>query len=426
MSVVCWHIPNLLVGLAVRDQPQLAGRPLALLDASEAVCALSHEARASQVTLGMSKHKAQRRCPDLVTRPLDMAKRQHEQAALMGALTEWGLPVEERGWGSAYIDLRPIATRWDEIRPLCIDLAQKIYKRWDNAQTLIPKIGWDTGKFVAYAAAASVPQGKMKPVPHAEEQPFLRVQPSRLLPLAPESLEQLDWLGIRTVGAYAALPAASVRQRFGEVGKLAHRLAQGKDNRPVQSNVLTPPAPVEVDFDTPIGSIDIATEYALKALRPRLRELADQAQGCRHLRIALRFLDGSTRPADCTFIDAVNPVSFPEHVARLRDSITSQMKAVTWPSALVGIEMTFLALAELMPEQLSLFPDLMKDVIAEEDVPDAGAASARASGRAERQAFARLLAGRYGAFAFWQIEPTDLDHPVVERRARLVALAGMV
>jgi len=67
MSVVCWHTPNFLVGLAVRDQPALAGRPLALFDAHDTVCALSHEARASQVTVGMSKPKAQRRCPDLVT-----------------------------------------------------------------------------------------------------------------------------------------------------------------------------------------------------------------------------------------------------------------------------------------------------------------------------------------------------------------------
>lgn len=414
MSVVCWHTPNFLVGLAVRDQPALAGRPLALLDASEAVCALSGEARASRVVVGMSKHHAQRRCPDLVTRPLDMAKRQQEQSALMGTMAEWGLPVEERGWGSAYIDLRPVATRWQDIRPLCIDLAQKIYRRWDKAQPLMPKIGWDTGKFVAYAAASSMPQGKMKPVPHEEEQPFLRQQPAYLLPLAPESLQQLDWLAIRTVGAYAALPAASVRQRFGEMGKLAHRLAQGKDNRPVQPNVHTPPTPVDVDFDAPVEGYDVAGEHTLRALQSRFRELADGAKGCRHLRIGLRFLDGSARAADCTFIEAVNPISFPEHTFRLRESVMGQIKSVTWPSALISLQVTLLAVAELMPEQLSLFPELMLD-LDDEDAPNANAVAATA----ERRAFARLFIGRYGARAFLQIEPVEADHPVVERRARL-------
>jgi nucleotidyltransferase/DNA polymerase involved in DNA repair len=416
MSVVCWHIPNLLVGLAVRDQPALTGRPLALLDASEAVCALSGEARASRVAVGMSKHQAERRCPDLVTRPLDMPGRQQEQSALMGALAEWGLPVEERGWGSAYIDLRAVATDWHDIRPLCIDLAQKIHQRWDKAAPLVPKIGWDTGKFVAYAAAASIPQGKMRPVPHAEEQPFLRQQPAHLLPLASESLRQLSWLAIRTVGAYAALPEASVRQRFGEAGKVAHRLAQGKDNRPVQPNVLGPPEAVEVDFESPVEGCDIAGEHILRTLRPRFRELAEGAKGCRHLRLTLRFLGGSTRTADCTFIEAVNPISFPEHAFRLRESVMRQISSVAWPSALIAVQVTLLAVAELMPEQLSLFPEQMLDLDGE-DAPDASIMAATA----ERLAFARLFIGRYGPRAFLQIESVDDMHPVVERRARLSA-----
>ncbi len=101
-----------------------------------------------------------------------------------------GLPGDERGWGSAQIDRRPIATRREDIRPLCIDLAQKIYQRRDKAQSLLPKIGWDTGKFVACAAADLRQQGNMKPVPDAEEQLLLRQQPARLLRLALESLQE--------------------------------------------------------------------------------------------------------------------------------------------------------------------------------------------------------------------------------------------
>lgn len=416
---MCWHTPNLLIGLALRDHPKLAGRPLALLDASEIVCALSREARISNVAVGMAKHQAQRRCPDLVMQPLDMAQRQQEQSALMGALAEWGLPVEERGWGSAYIDMRPVANDWNELRPLCIDLAQKIHRRWDKAPVLVPKIGWDSCKFVAFAAASAAPQGKMKPISKQDEQPFLRQQPVHLLPLTPLSLQYLDWLDIRTVGAYGELPAAAVRQRFGEAGKVAHRLAQGKDNRPVCPNVHALPAPVEVDFESPVETVDFAVEHALAALRSRFREMGSQAKGCRHLRIELRFLDHSKRIADCAFIEAVNPISFPEQGFRLRESVFNGIRSVTWPSALVELRLTLLSAAEVTAEQLTLFPELCLD---DDDSPTASDIVAAA----ERLAFARTFIGRYGSRAFSRIESVDDEHPVVERRARLTSIAGDV
>src|SRR4029450_3528876 len=61
----------------------------------------------------------------------------------------------------------------------------------------------------------------------------------------------LERLGIRPLGALAALPVAEIVGRFGAEGLLAHRLARGLDERPP---VTAPPPPswtVAIEIDPP-------------------------------------------------------------------------------------------------------------------------------------------------------------------------------
>lgn len=413
MSVMCCAIPSFLIGLELRGRPELAGRPLALLGPDETVCAASREARESGVLPGLRPRQAQARCPDVLLRPIDALARQAEQDAFLGALAGWGLPVEERGWGAAYMDLRPVAHEARLVQPLCADMGRALRGAWGEA--LAPRIGWDSGKFTAYAAASTTRPGQMRLVDGADEARFLNPLPVALLPLPPLALQQLGWLGVATLGLFAKLPAVAVWQRFGSPGKLAHRLAQGKDDRPVRATVGAPLDAVEVDFDAPTERVDLATERALVALRPRFAALAEGAQGCRGVRLALRFLDRGAREVDCAFVQPVNPVAWPESAARLRESLARSLASFAWPAPLVALRATLSGLAELAPEQLSLFGDL----------DDLGAMGARGEADAgldaERQALVRAFAPRYGAATFLRAERAEEAHPAVERRARLLA-----
>ncbi len=127
------------------------------------------------------------------------------------------------------------------MRPLAAELGRRLRGRL--GVHLQPALGWDSGKFTAHAAAMQVAPGRIRLVDKAEEVRFLAPLPVTLLPLPPLHLQQLHWLGVRTVGQFAALPAAAVWQRFGAAGKLAHRWAQGKDDRPVRSRLSRRPAP---------------------------------------------------------------------------------------------------------------------------------------------------------------------------------------
>jgi protein ImuB len=92
-------------------------------------------------------------------------------------------------------------------------------------------------------------------------------------------------LGIRTLGAFAALPAGDVHARFGPDGALAHRLARGLDSRPLVPHDPPPDLSVEAEIDPPSDRVDQAT-FLAKALADTLHErLAARGLTCTQLAV---------------------------------------------------------------------------------------------------------------------------------------------
>ncbi len=393
MSVLSCNIPSFLLALAGRQGPAPAGRPLVLMGEDGRVVTASEPARACGVAGGMSMRQALARCPDLVSRELDMQACQAEHAALLSTLAQTGLPVEAQDWGSAYVDLREVTRELPDAQSLCADLGRQV--RHTLGEALQPSLGWDTGKFTARAAAVRSQPGRMRLVSHDEEAHFLSPLPVTLLPLPPAALQQLDWLGVRTLGHFAHLPWPAVQQRFGPPGKLAQRLAQGQDDRPVHPTVNARPEPIEVDLDVPTTVQEEVVGTSMHALRPHLNELSARLEGCRQMRAELHFADGTRRAIHHAF---VQPVCAPETV---RAMLAHELHRLTWPGELAALQIMLLDVGELVPAQLSLFPEL-----------DESLASA------SRTPFVDLvtkLAPRHGGI-FWRAKVTDEHHPLPERR----------
>ena len=84
-----------------------------------------------------------------------------------------------------------------------------------------------------------------------------------------ELVDLLVRLGLRTLGAFAALPDGAVLGRFGSAGARAHRLARGDDEAAV-SPAPPPPELVETaELDPPAVQVETAA-FAAKALAERL------------------------------------------------------------------------------------------------------------------------------------------------------------
>ena len=109
-------------------------------------------------------------------------------------------------------------------------------------------------------------------VPAGRDAAYLAPAPLALVPRDDEVRAALQALGLRSVGALAALSAEDVERRWGEVGLRAWRLARADDpRRPVLARVETQPA-VEVELASPAAT----TEPVLFLVRAALDRLVEQ------------------------------------------------------------------------------------------------------------------------------------------------------
>ena len=342
----------------------------------------------------MRAQEARTACPDLLLRPLDLSAAETGQSALLAELSEWQLPVEPLTWGSAYVDLHAVAKDRPSVQPLITDAGRRLRQRL--GADLQPSLGWDSGKFTARAAACVAPPGRMRLVDKADEARFLNPLPITLLPLPRPHLQQLHWLGIRTLGEFAALPAAGVTQRFGAPGRQAQRWAQGRDDRPVRAAVADAPAPVAVTLDPPASTLQPMVGAVMASLPPVLAARAEALEGVRRLRIVVSFVAGADQAADVVFVE---PAS---QAARVEAALVQQLVRMRWPSEAEAVRWTLPECGELSAPQLGLFGE-------------------PAQGRSGLAEVAGKLAGRYGG-VLMRASVVDAGHPVAERRGGLVAI----
>jgi len=129
-------------------------------------------------------------------------------------------------------------------------------------------------------------------VAQAGETPvFLAPRPVRVLG-EPDLADLLIRLGIRTLGDFAALPAAEAENRFGPQGLLAHRLASGLDPRPLAARPPSTDLSVQLEFDPP-AELAEQVVFAAKSLADELHaNLAAAGLGCVRLQVQVVCADG--------------------------------------------------------------------------------------------------------------------------------------
>ena len=102
----------------------------------------------------------------------------------------------------------------------------------------------------------------------------------------------LGRLGLRTLGALAALPVPDVASRFGDAGETAHRLASGLDARPLAPRPPAADLSVTQEFDPP-ETLAEPVVFAAKALAERLHVgLAARGLTCVRVQVKVSWADG--------------------------------------------------------------------------------------------------------------------------------------
>jgi protein ImuB len=277
LVVWCPDWPVVAAG-AVPDEPA------AVLVANRVVAA-TPAARVSGVGAGQRRRQAQGRCPDLVVlaRHHEREARAFEAVARVVEARTPRLEIAEPGT-CAFPTRGPSRYFGGDhalARGLTADVGAVLAARgWPSHA----RIGVADGPFAARLAARS-----RRHPPDDPDEPVVigpGHSPAFLAPLPiaalgrPDLTDVLERLGLRTLGAFAALDAADVVARFGSEGAVAHRLAAGVDERPPVTTDPPPDLVVTTELEPPAERVDTAA-FVAKALADELgRRLADRALAC--------------------------------------------------------------------------------------------------------------------------------------------------
>ncbi|WP_433493862.1 DNA polymerase Y family protein [Micromonospora sp. CA-248089] len=248
--------------------------PVVVLHANR-VIACSERARAEGIRRGLRRREAQGRCPHLTVVDHDPGRDVRAFEPVVAAVEEVVAGVEVIRPGACATAARgPSRYLGGEEAA-----AERIVEHVAQSCAVESQVGIADGVFAAGLAAR---EGRI--VPPGGTREFLAARPVEALG-RPALADLLRRLGVRTLGEFAALPAGDVLARFGFDGALAHRLAGGRDDRPLA--VRQPPADLTVtaDYDEPVDRVDAAA-FAARTLAERLHErLAGYGLACTRLGI---------------------------------------------------------------------------------------------------------------------------------------------
>ncbi|MEU1847555.1 DNA polymerase Y family protein [Micromonospora sediminicola] len=248
--------------------------PVVVLHANRVV-ACSERARAEGIRRGLRRREAQGRCPQLTVVDHDPGRDARAFEPVVAAVEEVVAGVEVIRPGACVTAARgPSRYLGGEEAA-----AERIVEHVAQSCAVESQVGIADGVFAAGLAAR---EGRILPPGGTPE--FLAGRPVEALG-RPALADLLRRLGVRTLGDFAALPAGDVLARFGFDGALAHRLAAGRDDRPLA--VRQPPVDLTVtaDHDEPIERVDAAA-FAARTLAERLHErLAAYGLACTRLGI---------------------------------------------------------------------------------------------------------------------------------------------
>jgi len=271
-------------------EPALVDVPLvvtARVGGRELVHAASREARAHGVALGIRRRDAEARCPGVVLRPVDLAGEARVFERVVRAIEAFTPRIEVHRPGRVTFPTRGPARYFGGDDALTAQILAAV----EAVEVQHVRVGIADGMLAAWCAARSADATLV--VAPGESAAFLAPLPMDVLGNA-EFADLAARLGLRTLGALAALPRSAVLARFGAAGICLHTLASGDDDQPPQ---LTTP-PVELAerhaFDPPVERVDAAA-FAAKTLADQMiARLAGMGLACTRVLVEAQTEHGET------------------------------------------------------------------------------------------------------------------------------------
>ena len=336
-------IPAFDLRAALRLRPALEAVPAALapLPGSEPLLgSVTAAAEARGVRPGMRLGEALATCPQLQLVEQDPATAEQAWEEVLRRLEDAGFAVEPAEAGTVYFESSGVERLYGGLEPALKRALKAVGANWEA------RAGAAERRFAALAAAGVARAGQALIVSDDRTRSFIAPLPLSLLPLERDRYEELEELGVRTIGQLAGLPGGAVAERLGPDARRAWSLARGEQDGRVVPRRAAEPIVETLEFPEAVGQ-ELTLRRGLGVLVDRLLERPERAgRPPRKLALWARLVGGASWRRTVTLRE---PTADP---ARLRLALGPKLAELPAPALKLRLEVV--ELAESTGEQLEL------------------------------------------------------------------------
>jgi protein ImuB len=317
----CIYIPNFSIAAALRAEPELRARPVAIFEGKpplEQIFAVNENASRLGIASGTTKAQAEL-CSELALRPRSSVQESSAHAALLDCAQSFSPCLEDSACDTVLLDLAGMESLFGSL----YKISHAIFERAD-ALGLAANIAAASNPDAALLAArgmcgAGTPaRASVTVIPPGKETESLGGLPVKVLfsdclegeekPSADRLLETLARWGIRNLRALAALPEVSLSERLGQEGLRLQQLARGAASRtlvPVEVPLVFEEA---IELEHPIVLLEPLAFLLNRLLEQLCARLASRALSTQELRLTLELsnLTGIDDECECLGISSEN------------------------------------------------------------------------------------------------------------------------
>ncbi len=305
MPFACIYVPNFLVAAALRAEPELQARALAILEGKpplETIVAVNEKTSGMGIAPGMTKAQAEL-CAELALRPRSALRECAAHAALLDCAQSFSPCVEDAACDTALLDLAGMESLFGSLP----EISRSIRNR-AAALGLGANVAVASNPDAAVLAARGFPGVTV--IPAGQEAEQLGPLPTEVLFMNPleedrreedekkataRLLETLDRWGIRNLRGLAALPEVSLSERLGQAGLRLRQLARGAASRTLVPVEAPPVFEESVELEHPIVLLEPLAFLLNRLLEQICARLGSRALAAQELRLTLELESFSAR-----------------------------------------------------------------------------------------------------------------------------------
>src|SRR3954464_9541202 len=341
-------IPAFDLRAALRLKPRLQALPAALapLPGTEPLIgSVTGAAEAKGVRPGMRLGEALATCPELELVEQDPATVEQAWEEILRRLEDAGFGVEPAEPGLVYFDSKGVERLYGGLEPALKRALAAVGAVWDPragaAERRVaalaggdraPGGGGAERRFAALAAANVARAGQALIVSDDRTRSFLAPLPLTLLPLERDRYEELEELGVKTIGQLAGLPGRAVAERWGRDGRRAWNLARGEQDQKVAPRRPATAIHETLEFPEAVGN-ELTLRRGLGVLLERLLARPERA-GRPPRKVAV----WARRGGGASGRRAVTPREPPAAPARLRAALGTKLSELPAPALKLRLE----------------------------------------------------------------------------------------